>query len=63
MEPFVFAIVAIHKLYNQKESLVPVPLCFQPIDLRALKRLYKATDDSLARTADRQESLVTQSAS
>jgi hypothetical protein len=63
MEPLVFAIVAMSKLYNQKESFVPEPLHFRPIDLRALKHLYQLTEESSTKTVDRQESLVTQSAS
>jgi len=63
MEPLVFAIVVMRKLYNQKEIFVPEPLHFPPVDLRALKHLYEAAGDSSSRPSDRQESLVTQIAS
>jgi hypothetical protein len=50
-------------LYNRKEPLVPEPLDFRPIDLRALKRSYETDDDYWSRPTDRQEPLVMQVAS
>jgi hypothetical protein len=63
MEPLVFAIVAMRKLYHQKETFVPEPIHFRPIDFPALKRSYEAEDDPFSRSPDREKSLVTQIAS
>jgi hypothetical protein len=63
MEALVFAIVALRKGYKLEETTVPEPAEFRPFDVRALKRSYQAEADSSSRPSDRQNSLVTQTAS
>jgi hypothetical protein len=63
MEALVFAIVALRKGYKLEETVVPEPAEFRSFDLRALKRSYQAEADSSSRPSDRQNSLVTQTAS
>jgi hypothetical protein len=63
MEALVFAIIALHKGYNEAQIVVPEPAGFQPFDVRALKRSYEAEGDSSSRPSGRENSLVTQVAS
>ena len=63
MEALVFGLLAVRNGYKQEETFVPEPAEFQPFDLRALKQVYKAEDNSSSRPSDRQEKLVAQVAS
>jgi hypothetical protein len=63
MEPLVFALAALRKGYIQKETHVPEPTEFLPFDLRALKCSYEAKADPSSGPSDRENSLVTQTAS
>jgi hypothetical protein len=63
MEALVFAIIAVRNGYKLEETIVSEPAEFQPFDLRALKRSYKAEENSSSRPSDRPKSFVARVAS
>ena len=63
MEALVFALIAVRNGYYMQETIVPEPALFQPFDLQALKRSYKAEENSSSRPSDRPKSFVAQVAS
>jgi hypothetical protein len=63
MEALIFGLLAVRNGYKQQETFVPEPAGFQPFDLRALKHVYDAEDNSSSRPSDRQKKLVAQVAS
>jgi len=57
MEPLVFGLIAIstlHKstLHKIQEQIVPEPAELRPVDLRTLKQVYRARDNSPSRPSD-----------
>jgi hypothetical protein len=61
MEPLVFGLIAlitVHKsiLHKKQKQIVPEPPGFRPADLRTLRRVYNARDNSPSRPSDRKRS-------
>lgn len=62
MEILVFALVAITKLYRHEEKFVREPHTFQPLNVQALRHVYKTEEKSSGRPLDQPESYVVQAA-
>ena len=58
MEILVFALVAMTKLYRREEKFVREPHTFQPLDVQALRHVYKTREKSSERPFDQPESYV-----
>jgi len=63
MEALVFGLIALNVINRRREQTVAETAEFKSFDLRTLKHLYDAGDDSPTRTPDRKGSYVAQTVS
>jgi hypothetical protein len=63
MEALVYGLIAFIALNKKQERIVPEPAEFQPFDLRTLRHLYDAKDNSPSGTSGRKQSYVAQTVS
>ncbi len=56
MEPLVLGLIAFSTIHQKQEQIVPEPGEFQPFDVRTLKRVDNARDNSPKGSSDRKPS-------
>jgi hypothetical protein len=63
MEILIFALIAVFRLYQPEEEVIPEPREFQPFDVQTLQQVFNARVEPARRAPDRRKSYRVEAAS